>query len=76
MAAPAPPFVRLILGLEGYGPRIAGARTSANIDLDFFAGLAYGSYASLPEPFACGPRVSIWIGTTIRFRRDLNIRDR
>jgi hypothetical protein len=35
-----------ILGLEGYGPRIAGARTSANIDLDFFGGLAYSSYAT------------------------------
>jgi hypothetical protein len=35
-----------ILGLQGYGPRIAGARTSADVDLDFFAGLAYGSYAT------------------------------
>ena len=35
-----------ILGLQGYGPRIAGARTSANVDLDFFAGLAYSSYAT------------------------------
>jgi hypothetical protein len=39
-------FRQTILGLEGYGPRIAGARTSADIDLDFFAGLAYGSYAT------------------------------
>jgi hypothetical protein len=35
-----------ILGLEGYGPRIAGARTSATVDLDFFGGLAYTSYAT------------------------------
>jgi hypothetical protein len=35
-----------ILGLEGSGPRIAGARTSASIDLDFFGGLAYTSYAT------------------------------
>src|SRR5271154_1360517 len=35
-----------ILGLQGYGPKIAGARTSANVDLDFFGGLAYSSYAS------------------------------
>jgi hypothetical protein len=33
-----------ILGLEGYGPRIAGARTSADVSLDFFGGLAYSSY--------------------------------
>jgi hypothetical protein len=39
-------FRQTILGLEGYGPRIAGARTSANIDLDFFGGLAYSSYAT------------------------------
>lgn len=35
-----------ILGLQGYGPKIGGARTSANVDLDFFAGLAYSSYAT------------------------------
>jgi hypothetical protein len=35
-----------ILGLQGYGPRIAGARTSADINVDFFAGLAYSSYAT------------------------------
>lgn len=39
-------FRQTILGLEGYGPRIAGARTSANIDLDFFGGLAYTSYGT------------------------------
>ena len=39
-------FRQTILGLQGYGPKIAGARTSADVDLDFFAGLAYGSYAT------------------------------
>jgi hypothetical protein len=39
-------FRQTILGLEGYGPRIAGARTSANVDLDFFGGLAYASYGT------------------------------
>jgi hypothetical protein len=39
-------FRQTILGLQGYGPRIGGARTSANVDLDFFAGLAYSSYAT------------------------------
>jgi hypothetical protein len=35
-----------ILGLEGYGPRIAGARTSADVNLDFFGGVAYSSYGT------------------------------
>jgi hypothetical protein len=39
-------FRQTILGLEGYGPRVAGARTSANVDLDFFGGLTYTSYGS------------------------------
>jgi hypothetical protein len=39
-------FRQTILGLEGYGPTIAGARTSANVDLDFFGGLAYSSYGT------------------------------
>jgi len=39
-------FRQTILGLQGYGPRIAGARTSADVNLDFFAGLAYASYAT------------------------------
>jgi hypothetical protein len=39
-------FRQTILGLQGYGPRIAGARTSADINLDFFGGLAYSSYAT------------------------------
>jgi hypothetical protein len=39
-------FRQTILGLEGYGPKIGGARTSANVDLDFFGGLAYSSYAT------------------------------
>lgn len=39
-------FRQTILGLEGNGPRIGGARTSASVDLDFFGGLAYSSYAT------------------------------
>jgi hypothetical protein len=39
-------FRQTILGLEGDGPRVAGARTSAHVDLDFFGGLAYSSYAT------------------------------
>ncbi|HEX3968968.1 MAG TPA: hypothetical protein VHW70_13450 [Edaphobacter sp.] len=35
-----------ILGIEGYGPRIAGAKSSASIDFDFFGGLAYTSYGT------------------------------
>ena len=39
-------FRQTILGLEGYGPKVGGARTSASVELDFFAGLAYSSYAT------------------------------
>jgi uncharacterized coiled-coil protein SlyX len=39
-------FRQTILGLQGYGPTIAGARTSADVNLDFFGGLAYSSYAT------------------------------
>jgi uncharacterized membrane protein len=39
-------FRQTILGLQGFGPRVAGARTSADVNLDFFAGLAYSSYAT------------------------------
>ena len=39
-------FRQTILGLQGFGPRIAGARTSADVNLDFFGGLAYGSSAT------------------------------
>jgi uncharacterized coiled-coil protein SlyX len=35
-----------ILGIEGVGPRIGGARTFANVDVDFFAGLAYGNFGT------------------------------
>jgi hypothetical protein len=35
-----------ILGLEGFGPRVAGGRSSASIDLDFFGGVAYSSYGT------------------------------
>lgn len=36
-------FRQTILGLEGFGPRIAGARTSADVNIDFFGGLAYSN---------------------------------
>jgi hypothetical protein len=39
-------FRQTILGLQGFGPRIAGAKTSADVNLDFFGGLAYGSSAT------------------------------
>jgi hypothetical protein len=39
-------FRQTILGIEGFGPKIAGARTSADVSLDFFAGLAYSSSAT------------------------------
>jgi hypothetical protein len=39
-------FRQTILGLEGEGPVIAGAHTSASVDLDFFSGLSYTSYGT------------------------------
>ncbi len=39
-------FRQTILGMEGNGPRVAGARTSGNVSLDFFGGLAYSSYGT------------------------------
>jgi hypothetical protein len=35
-----------ILGVEGDGPRIGGARTSANVNLDFFSSVSYTSYGT------------------------------
>jgi uncharacterized coiled-coil protein SlyX len=35
-----------VLGVEGDGPHIFGARTSANVSIDFFNGLAYTSYGT------------------------------
>jgi hypothetical protein len=35
-----------ILGIEGVGPRLGGARTSANLDIDFFAGISYGNFGT------------------------------
>jgi hypothetical protein len=35
-----------ILGIEGNGPRIAGARTSADVSLDFFGGIAYSNFGT------------------------------
>lgn len=39
-------FRQTIIGLEGGGPRIAGARTFADVSLDFFAGLAYSNFGT------------------------------
>jgi uncharacterized coiled-coil protein SlyX len=35
-----------ILGIKGYGPRIAGARTSAEVSMDFFGGIPYTNYGT------------------------------
>ena len=35
-----------ILGIEAIGPRIAGARTSADVNFDFFGGIAYSNYGT------------------------------
>ena len=35
-----------ILGIEGDGPRIAGARSSANVSLDFFSNVSYTGYGT------------------------------
>jgi len=35
-----------ILGIEATGPRIAGARTSADVSFDFFGGIAYSNYGT------------------------------
>ncbi len=39
-------FRQTILGIEGTGPRIAGARTSADVSMDFFGGIAYSNYGT------------------------------
>lgn len=39
-------FRQTILGLEGEGPRVAGARTSAYVNFDFFSGLSYTNYGT------------------------------
>jgi len=36
-----------VLSIEGFGPRIAGARSSAKIDVDFFGGIPYGNYGTV-----------------------------
>lgn len=33
-----------VIGIEGDGPRLLGAHTSASVDFDFFSGLSYSSY--------------------------------
>ncbi len=39
-------FRQTILGFEGDGPRVAGARTSASVDFDFFSGVSYTDYGT------------------------------
>jgi hypothetical protein len=35
-----------ILGIDAVGPRLGEARTFANVDVDFFAGLSYGNFGT------------------------------
>lgn len=35
-----------IIGIQGFGPRIASAKTSADVSFDFFGGLPYSNYVS------------------------------
>jgi uncharacterized coiled-coil protein SlyX len=35
-----------ILGIEASGPRLGGARTSADVSFDFFGGIAYSNYGT------------------------------
>lgn len=39
-------FRQTILGIEGDGPTIAGAHTSANVSFDFFSSVSYTSYGT------------------------------
>ncbi|GAC1427699.1 MAG: hypothetical protein NVSMB62_25630 [Acidobacteriaceae bacterium] len=39
-------FRQTILGIEGDGPKIGGAHTSASLDFDFFSGVSYSSYGT------------------------------
>jgi hypothetical protein len=36
-----------ILGVQGFGPRIAGARTSADVSFDFYGGIPYSNYGTV-----------------------------
>jgi chaperonin cofactor prefoldin len=35
-----------ILGIEGFGPKIAGAKTSANVSMDFFGGIPLSNFGT------------------------------
>lgn len=35
-----------ILGIEGFGPKIAGAKTSASVNLDFYGGIPYSNFGT------------------------------
>lgn len=36
-----------ILGVQAFGPRIAGARTSADVSFDFYGGIPYNNYGTV-----------------------------
>jgi hypothetical protein len=36
-----------ILGVQAFGPRIAGARTSAEVNFDFYGGIPYSNYGTV-----------------------------
>ena len=36
-----------ILGVQAFGPRIAGARTSADVSFDFYGGIPYSNYGTV-----------------------------
>ena len=35
-----------IIGIQGIGPKVVGARTFADVNLDFFGGLSYGNFGT------------------------------
>jgi len=35
-----------ILGIEAFGPKVAGAKTSANVNLDFYGGIPYSNFGT------------------------------
>jgi small-conductance mechanosensitive channel len=56
-----------IFGLEAKGPMLWGARSSADLHVDFFGGVPYADYTTSTGTFcACAPRAPGWIGQIIR----------
>lgn len=39
-------FRQTVLGLQGFGPNVAGARTSASVNFDFFSDESYSNYGT------------------------------